>query len=103
MHDHFCILRQFTVPGACIHDNVGICVVTTKSFCQDELLRTLELPSSVFTVGTVRLLCIAWQYDMGRSCRNGGRTYLLFCGGCISPVKRRFSNSENSANTEDFV
>lgn len=65
MHDHFCILRQFTVPGARIHDNVGVRVVTTKSFRQNELLRTFELPSSVFTVGAIRLLCIAWQYDMG--------------------------------------
>jgi len=41
----FCILRQFTVPGARIHDNVGVRMVTTKSFCQDELLWTFELPS----------------------------------------------------------
>lgn len=99
MHDYFRILCQFAVPRACIHNNVGVRVVTAKSFCQDELLRTFELPSSVFTVGAARLLCIAWQYDMGRSCGNGGRTYLLFRGGCISPVKRRFPNSENSANT----
>lgn len=41
----FRILCQFAVPGACIHNNVGVRVVTAKSFCQDELLRTFKLPS----------------------------------------------------------
>lgn len=42
----FCIFRQFAILGARIHDNVGVCVVTTKSFCQDELFWTLKLPST---------------------------------------------------------
>jgi len=54
-------------------------------------------------MGTARIFCITWQYNMGRSCRNGSRTYLLFCGRCIPAIKRRFSDFKNSTDTVSYL
>lgn len=51
----FCILRQSAVPWARIHNNVGVRVVTTKSFCQDELFRSFELPSTCLKAAAAAL------------------------------------------------
>jgi len=64
-----------------------------------KIANDLIFSGSLSTMGAVRLFCIAWEYNMGWSCGNGGRTYLLFRRRCISSVKRRFPNSENSTNT----
>lgn len=91
-----CILCEFIVFGSSIHHHAGVRMVTTKSIHSHEFLWHSQLFGTVFAMGFAWILRDIGQRYMGGLDWNGGRSYLLLLGRCLSKATRRFPYTQNA-------